>query len=168
MYHHVYEFVPPRRQANAQDDESKAAAELEAAVEESRKSSACANSQTQHRESTKIPSVIAHESSGLVDAGLVDDWSILPEEVEVCRRPDGTWWQLGTGGFGTVYKGLYHGIHPVAIKIIHHVEEERHKDSFIREASLLKALRHKNAVFGSMFRWTTWDSFACHRVDGTW
>jgi len=65
-----------------EDDESKAAAELEAAVEESRKSSASANSQTQHRESTKIPSVIAHESSGLVDAGLVDDWSILPEEVK--------------------------------------------------------------------------------------
>ena len=129
-----------------EDDESKAAAELEAAVEESRRSSASASSRTQHRESTKIPSVIAHESSGLADTGLVDDWSILPEEVEVCRRPDGTWWQLGTGGFGTVYKGLYHGIHPVAIKIIHHVEEERHKDSFIREASLLKALRHKNVV----------------------
>jgi serine/threonine protein kinase len=81
-----------------------------------------------------------------MEAGLVDDWSILPEEVEVCRRPDGTWWQLGTGGYGTVYKGLYHGIHPVAIKIIHHIEEDRHKDSFIREASLLKALRHKNVV----------------------
>lgn len=129
-----------------EDDESKAAAELEAAVEESRKSSASASSRAQHRESTKIPSVIAHESSGLADAGLVDDWSILPEEVEVCRRPDGTWWQLGTGGFGTVYKGLYHGVHSVAIKIIHHIEEERHKDSFIREASLLKALRHKNVV----------------------
>ena len=126
-----------------EDEESKAAAELEAAVEESRKSSA---SGTPRAQSSKIPSAIAKESSGLADTGLVDDWSILPEEVEVCRRPDGTWWQLGTGGFGTVYKGLYHGIHPVAIKIIHHVEEERHKDSFIREASLLKALRHKNVV----------------------
>ena len=126
-----------------EDDESQAVAELEAAVEESRKS---ATSSMSNGRSTRIPSAIAKESTGLMDAGLVDDWSILPEEVEVCRRPDGTWWQLGTGGYGTVYKGLYHGIHPVAIKIIHHIEEDRHKDSFIREASLLKALRHKNVV----------------------
>lgn len=123
-----------------EDEESQAVAELEAAVEECRTNSAS------NGKSTRIPSAIAKESTGLMDAGLVDDWSILPEEVEVCRRPDGTWWQLGTGGYGTVYKGLYHGIHPVAIKIIHHIEEDRHKDSFIREASLLKALRHKNVV----------------------
>lgn len=123
-----------------EDEESQAVAELEAAVEENRTSSAS------NGKSTRIPSAIAKESTGLMDTGLVDDWSILPEEVEVCRRPDGTWWQLGTGGYGTVYKGLYHGIHPVAIKIIHHIEEDRHKDSFIREASLLKALRHKNVV----------------------
>lgn len=127
-----------------EDDESRAVAELEAAVEESRKSNT--NSSATNERSSRIPSAIAKESTGLMDAGLVDDWSILPEEVEVCRRPDGTWWQLGTGGYGTVYKGLYHGIHPVAIKIIHHIEEDRHKDSFIREASLLKALRHKNVV----------------------
>lgn len=102
-----------------EDEESQAVAELEAAVEENRTSSAS------NGKSTRIPSAIAKESTGLMDTGLVDDWSILPEEVEVCRRPDGTWWQLGTGGYGTVYKGLYHGIHPVAIKIIHHIEEDR-------------------------------------------
>lgn len=132
-----------------EDDEARAAAELEAAVDESRKSntsSVLASQSSDVDRSAKIPSAIAKESTGLVEAGLTDDWSILPEEVEVCRRPDGTWWQLGTGGFGTVYKGLYHGIHPVAIKILHHVEEQRHTDAFVREATLLKALRHRNVV----------------------
>lgn len=125
-----------------EDEEAKAAATIEAAVEESRGSTPRSGGLG----STRIPSAIANESTGLADAYLVDDWSIPPEDVEVCRRPDGTWWQLGTGGFGTVYKGLYHGIHPVAIKILHHIEEEKHRDAFIREALLLKALRHKNVV----------------------
>jgi hypothetical protein len=127
-----------------EDDEVEAVKELEAAVAavQSRRLEQSSKSEG----STKIPSLIRNEATGLEHAGLADDWSILPEEVEVCRRPDGTWWQLGTGGFGTVYRGLYHGIHPVAIKIIHHIEEDRHKDSFIREASLLKALRHRNVV----------------------
>ena len=127
-----------------EDEEAEAVKELEAAVAavQSRRLEQSGKSEG----STKIPSLIRNEATGLEHAGLGDDWSILPEEVEVCRRPDGTWWQLGTGGFGTVYRGLYHGIHPVAIKIIHHIEEDRHKDSFIREASLLKALRHRNVV----------------------
>jgi hypothetical protein len=124
-----------------EDEEVRAVQALEAAVESSRRSGTSSPSR-----SAKIPSLIRDEATGLEHAGLADDWSILPEEVEVCRRPDGTWWQLGTGGFGTVYRGLYHGIHPVAIKIIHQVDEDRHKDAFIREASLLKALRHKNVV----------------------
>ncbi len=34
------------------------------------------------------------------------------------KRPDGGDWELGSGGFGQVYKALRHGVQPVAVKII--------------------------------------------------
>lgn len=81
-----------------------------------------------------------------LEALLADDWSIKPEEVEVCRRPDGTLWQLGAGAFGTVYKGLYHGVHSVAIKFLHRFRDQKHNEAFVREVTLLKALRDRNIV----------------------
>ena len=32
------------------------------------------------------------------------DWSIMPERIAVCQRPNGQEWKLGSGSFGTVYK----------------------------------------------------------------
>jgi hypothetical protein len=69
-----------------------------------------------------------------------------PEEVEVCRRPDGSWWQLGSGACGTVYKGLYHGVQPVAVKMLHQCEDGRRSDVFMREVTMLKGLRDRNIV----------------------
>ncbi|GAB4815748.1 hypothetical protein N2152v2_002794 [Parachlorella kessleri] len=53
-------------------------------------------------------------------SGLVpwNDWEIRPEEIEIMKRPDGGDWELGSGGFGQVYKALRHGVQPVAVKII--------------------------------------------------
>ena len=37
----------------------------------------------------------------LDDKGL-GDWEIKPEDIEICKRPDGSDWRLGEGAFGTV------------------------------------------------------------------
>jgi len=37
-------------------------------------------------------------------------------ELEIAKRPDGSDWELGSGGFGKVYKALRHGVQPVAVK----------------------------------------------------
>lgn len=34
----------------------------------------------------------------------LSEWEVSPSELEICRRPDGSLHQLGTGGFGRVYK----------------------------------------------------------------
>ena len=33
---------------------------------------------------------------------LSDVWNIKPEELQICKRPDGSEWLLGTGSFGQV------------------------------------------------------------------
>lgn len=36
------------------------------------------------------------------------DWRIEPEEIEIDRRPDGSLWRLGGGGFGDVRAQTVH------------------------------------------------------------
>lgn len=42
--------------------------------------------------------------------------SAPPADIQVLKRPDGSLWRLGAGGFGTVFKALLHGVQPVAVK----------------------------------------------------
>jgi hypothetical protein len=42
----------------------------------------------------------------------------VPAEIQILKRPDGSDWQLGSGGFGTVYKAMFNGVQPVAVKAL--------------------------------------------------
>jgi len=39
-------------------------------------------------------------------------------EIQVMKRPDGSDWELGSGGFGKVFKALRNGVQPVAVKVL--------------------------------------------------
>lgn len=57
------------------------------------------------------------------------------------RRPDGSPWLLGSGGFGAVYKALHHGVQPVAVKVVNGLMSEA---DFEREVALLRACHSVN------------------------
>ncbi|KAL4419356.1 hypothetical protein ABPG77_001583 [Micractinium sp. CCAP 211/92] len=89
-------------------------------------------------------------SSGLSweDSVPLSDWMITPREIEICRRPDGSEWELGSGGFGKVYKALRHGAQPVAVKVLAVVGDARYQsqEDFKREIGILRACRDPNIV----------------------
>lgn len=75
-------------------------------------------------------------------------WAINPEEIEIAKRPDGTDWILGQGGFGKVYKAMRDGVHPVAVKVLvtdGHLSDAE-KESFMKEMAILKYCRDGNIV----------------------
>lgn len=36
-----------------------------------------------------------------------DTWAIAPEEITICRRPDGSEWELGSGAYGRVFRCMW-------------------------------------------------------------
>ena len=45
-------------------------------------------------------------------------WVLLPSDVQLLTRPDGSEWCLGRGAYGEVFRGLMGGTIPVAVKYL--------------------------------------------------
>lgn len=48
----------------------------------------------------------------------INDWEILPSQISILKRADGSPWLLGAGRWGTVHRGLKDGIQQVAVKTL--------------------------------------------------
>ena len=53
------------------------------------------------------------------------------------KRSDGSDWELGSGNFGKVLKGMRGGVQPVAIKQLFR-RDKNMEEAFIREIAMLK------------------------------
>ncbi|KAK2080725.1 hypothetical protein QBZ16_000579 [Prototheca wickerhamii] len=94
--------------------------------------------------------VLSSGSSRALDLGVgFSDWEVFPHEIEIVKRPDGSAWKLGSGGFGTVFKALRNGVQPVAVKVVSPTSGDMRStaiEDFTREISILKACRDVNIV----------------------
>ncbi|KAK9786673.1 hypothetical protein WJX73_005253 [Symbiochloris irregularis] len=85
---------------------------------------------------------------------VFSDWLVEPEEITICKRPDGSNWELGSGAFGKVYKALRGGTTIVAVKVMGDTHEGQRTANFLmqrqeqfeREILLLKSCRDRNIV----------------------
>ena len=75
----------------------------------------------------------------------VFDWELTPEDVQICKRPDGSLWRLGSGGFGEVFKGVKDSVDEVAIKVIR-IHMPSAINEFKREIDLISKLRHRHVL----------------------
>lgn len=69
---------------------------------------------------TRVPAAkVAQEDSPSLASLVVDlgGNEIRAERLSLCRGPDGQPQIVGSGGYGVVYKALYNGHMPVAVKI---------------------------------------------------
>lgn len=90
---------------------------------------------------------------------LRQQWEIPAEEIDLAIGPDGDRLQLGAGGFGEVYQGMWNGATPVAVKfIIPHVSKEEHVRNLYKEINVLKECRHTNIVqfYGACLKVRAW------------
>ena len=75
------------------------------------------------------------------------DWELLPTDVLICKKSDGTPWRLGKGGFGEVFKGLKDGVDEVAVKRIRLLSASPSMiEQFKREIDMISRLRHRHIL----------------------
>ena len=71
------------------------------------------------------------------------------EHYRVLRRGNGSIWELGRGAMGVTYKAIDDNLHKVvALKVINalHVDKEKSRDRFLREARAAASLNHRNVA----------------------
>ncbi|CAL8468908.1 g8449 [Coccomyxa elongata] len=88
----------------------------------------------QHSAASSLPEVVPSSS-----------WEIKPSEIVICKRPDGTDWEIGSGGFGKVYKAEWNDYQQVAVKQLKQ-HDARNDIRFLREIAILKECRSTNVV----------------------
>ncbi|KAK9812352.1 hypothetical protein WJX73_004586 [Symbiochloris irregularis] len=76
------------------------------------------------------------------------DWRVEPYRIKISTRPNGRHWHLGSGGFGTVYKGVMDGVNDVAIKLMkpETLSSGSSIQKFIAEIDVLRACRDQHIV----------------------
>ena len=74
------------------------------------------------------------------------DWELLPSDVEICKKADGSLHRLGKGGFGEVFKGLKDSVDEVAVKVIRIQNSAVAIEQFKREIDIISKLRHRHIL----------------------
>lgn len=90
-----------------------------------------------HRQPTSpLPgsNMAASDQSSLEMATLQFNWHIAPERMELCRRPDGSQWCLGKGGYGSVRADVSH---PCTLS--HHTPAAKPRGMVVVIADLVKS-----------------------------
>eukprot|EP00891_Asterochloris_glomerata_P006249 jgi/Astpho2/6249/fgenesh1_pg.00088_%23_58_t len=73
-------------------------------------------------------------------------WLIPADKLEISTRKDGRPWHLGSGGFGDVYRGLWDGLYPVAVKQFRGSSHSEAQASIVSELAILKGCRHRHII----------------------
>jgi hypothetical protein len=67
-------------------------------------------------------------------------WKLWPEDITIEKAANGEEIELGSGTYGTVYKGRLYGLDEVAIKVIKNPELQVGTRAFIQEVEMLKRI----------------------------
>ena len=68
---------------------------------------------------------------------MIDAQQLAACCCSIMKRSDGSDWELGSGNFGKVLKGMRGGVQPVAIKQLFR-RDKNMEEAFIREIAMLK------------------------------
>ena len=97
-------------------------------------------------ESPPSPTISKRPSTSSNDDGSYD-WELLPSDVQICKKPDGTPCRLGKGGFGEVFKGIKDGVDEVAVKRIRILSASPAMiEQFKQEIDMISRLRHRHIL----------------------